>query len=69
MDEKKEREELKKKYLGLERPEQVGRLQKNYKSQLLFEWNKSDDTSAGVLNKFSSENLKMYEKRVQVKAE
>lgn len=60
VDEKKEREELKKKYLGLERPDQVGRLQKHYKTQLLFEWNKSDDTSAGVLNKFSSQNLKMY---------
>ena len=56
---------MKKKYLGLQRPELMNRMKQNYKSQLLFEWNKSDDTStAGVLSKLSNSNLKMYEKNL-----
>lgn len=29
------------------------RMKQNYKQKLLFEWEKSDDTSGGIINKFS----------------
>ena len=46
---------MKDKYLGLVRPTQANRFDDNYKERLIFEWDKSEDTSGGVLNKYGQD--------------
>lgn len=61
--------EMKDKHLGLVKPPKVNRYADNYKTKLLFEWEKSEDTSGGVLNQFGTESLRKMEERQSNRAE
>lgn len=58
---------MKDKYLGLVRPTQANRFDDNYKERLIFEWDKSEDTSGGVLNKYGQDQLKKFERKFLAK--
>ena len=49
---------MKEQYLGLVKPKKTNRYTEQYKSKLLFEWDKTEDTSGGVLNSFGRDSLK-----------
>ena len=59
-----ERERAKKKILGLSKIEESSRRNSNYRSQLLFEWDKSEDTSKGFVPILTQE--KVYSKKKDV---
>ena len=48
---------MKDQYLGLKKQKLSSRHDKNYKSKLLFEWDKSEDTSKGGLTQLMEEPL------------
>ena len=61
--EKEERDNIKKNYLGLVKQEKVKRHQTSYKSKLLFEWDKSEDTHGGILGSKTAESVRALNNR------
>jgi hypothetical protein len=56
-EEIEERSRMKKKILGLEKIEESQRRNAHYRNQLLFEWDKSEDTSKGFVPFLTQEKL------------
>ena len=53
---------MKNQYMGLKKQKLSSRHDKNYKSKLLFEWDKSEDTSKGRLNQLMDQPLGNWSK-------